>query len=237
MKRPVDGPFRFRGKRPDEYPLPDLNPHMKLHYELVPPVVVAEEAPNFRGRWGDAFPEPDLPVHLEIGPGNGFYLAGMADRHPEFNWVGVEIRYKRVVLVAKKIIAAGVSNARVARYDAWQLDDLFEPGELSGLHINFPDPWKREINAKHRLVNAELVSWAASVLRPGGVVRIKSDHRPNVARFVDAATDHPFSMVSFIDDIGRNGAPWPDDLVTNYQSKFIARGEPIFAAMLTRDDD
>ena len=58
MKRPTDSPFRFRGKRPDEYPLPDLNPHMRLHYELVPPVVVAEEAPGFKGRWGDA-PTPD----------------------------------------------------------------------------------------------------------------------------------------------------------------------------------
>ena len=113
--------------------------------------------------------------------------------------------------------------------------DLFEPGEIAGLHINFPDPWKREINAKHRLVNRELVAWAATALRPGGTVRIKSDHRPNVARFVDAAADHPFSVVDFIDDIEHNGAPWPDDLVTNYQSKFIARGEPIYAAMLTRD--
>ena len=236
MKRSSDGPFRFRGKRPDEYPLPDLNPHMKLHYQMVPPVVVAEEAPGLKGRWGDAFPHPDQPLHLEIGPGNGFYLAGMAQRHPNLNWVGVEIRYKRVVLVAKKIQAASASNARIARYDAWQLDDLFASGELAGIHINFPDPWKREVNAKHRLVNADLVAWAASVLKPGGEVRIKSDHRPNVARFVDAAADHPFSLVGFMDDIQCNGAPWPDDLVTNYQSKFIARDEPIYAAMLRRDD-
>lgn len=235
MKRPVDGPFRFKGKRPEEYPLPNLNPHMKLHYEMVPPVVVAEEAPKFKGRWGEAFEHADQPLNLEIGPGNGFYLSGMATRHPDQNWLGIEIRYKRVVLVAKKINAAGAQNARIARYDAWQLDDLFEPGELSGLHINFPDPWKREINAKHRLVNRDLVAWAAGALKPGGTVRIKSDHRPNVARFVDAAADYPFSVNGFIDDIGRNGTPWPDDLVTNYQSKFIARGEPIYAAMLTRD--
>lgn len=235
MKRSSDNPFRFKGKRPEEYAMPNLNPHMKLHYEMVPPVVVAEEAPKFRGRWGEAFPNPDLPLHLEIGPGNGFYLAGMAGRHPDCNWVGIEIRYKRVVLVARKINAAGVTNARIARYDAWQLDDLFEPGELSGLHINFPDPWKREVNAKHRLVNSALVEWAASAVRPGGEVRLKSDHRPNVGRFVDAAKSHPFTLDAFIDDIQHAGAPWPNDLVTNYQSKFIERGEPVYAAMLHRD--
>jgi len=210
---------------------------MKLHYELVPPVVVAEEAPQFRGQWGSAFSNTDAPLHLEIGPGNGFYLAGMAERHPEFNWLGVEIRFKRVVLVAKKILSAGVENARIARYDAWQLDDLFAPGELGGLHINFPDPWKRDINAKHRLICPELVEWASQALAPGSEVRVKSDHRPNVARFVDAARELPFELVDFRDDIQHHGAPWPDDLVTNYQSKFIKRGEPVYAALLRRADD
>jgi tRNA (guanine-N7-)-methyltransferase len=236
MKRNSDGPFRFRGKKPDEYPLPDLNPHMKLHYELVPPVVVAEEAPKFKGRWGEAYPRKESPLHLEIGPGNGFYLAGMAARHPEFNWLGVEIRFKRVVLVAKKILAADVENARVARYDAWQLDDLFAEGELSGLHINFPDPWKRDINAKHRLICPELVAWSAQALGPGSEVRLKSDHRPNLERFVQAAKDQPFELIDFRDDIEHSGAPWPDDLVTNYQSKFIKRGEPVYAAVLRRVD-
>jgi tRNA (guanine-N7-)-methyltransferase len=236
MNRPTDSPFRFRGKRPEEHHLPDLNPHLKLHYEMVPPVVVAEEAPGFKGRWGEAFPNPELPLHLEIGPGNGFYLAGMATRHPQFNWLGIEIRYKRVVLVARKINAAGALNARIARYDAWQLGDLFGPSELSGLHINFPDPWKREVDAKHRLISPPLVAWAASALRPGGEIRVKSDHRPNVQRFVDGAVGQPISVVDFRDDIEHNGSPWPDDLVTNYQSKFIKRGEPVYAALLRRDD-
>ena len=179
---------------------------------------------------------PGVSVHLEIGPGNGFYLAGMAARHPHLNWLGVEIRFKRVVLVAKKILAADVGNARIARYDAWQLEDLFANGELGGLHINFPDPWKREINAKHRLICPELVAWAARALAPGAEVRLKSDHRPNLERFVDAAKDQPFELVDFRDDIEHNGAPWEDDLVTNYQSKFIKREEPVYAALLRRDD-
>lgn len=235
MNRSSDSPFRFRGKKPDEYTMPNLNPHMRLHYELVPPVVVAEEAPKFKGRWREAFPDSSLPIHLEIGPGNGFYLAGMASRHPEINWLGIEIRFKRVVLVAKKILAAEAENARIARYDAWQLSDLFEPGELSGLHINFPDPWKREINAKHRLICPELVAWAAEALKPGSEIRLKSDHRPNLERFVTGAEGQPISVMDFRDDIASIGAPWSDDLVTNYQSKFDKRGEPIYGALLRRD--
>ena len=57
-----------------------------------------------------------------------------------------------------------------------------------------------------------------------------------MAGFVDGAKDQPISVVDFRDDIEHNGAPWPDDLVTNYQSKFIKRGEPVYAAALRRDD-
>jgi tRNA (guanine-N7-)-methyltransferase len=225
----------FKDTRPEGYKLPDLNPYLKLHREMVPPVVTAEEAPSLRGRWAEAYARP-APLHLEIGPGNGFYLSGMASRHPECNWLGIEIRFKRVVLCARKIIAADVrKNARIARYDAWQLRDLFAPGELAGLHINFPDPWKKDRHEKHRLLGPELAAWAADALASGAELRVKSDHRPNLERMAAAAAAHPFTELDWSEDVGRDGAPWPDDLQTNYQSKFDKRDEPTYALLLRRD--
>jgi len=225
---------RFRDKRPEEYKRPNLNPYLKLHREMGPPIITAEDAPGFRGRWADAFGR-DAPLHLEIGPGNGFYLSGMAARHPDCNWLGIEIRFKRVVLCARKILAAEVDgHARIARYDAWQLEDLFAPGDLSGLHINFPDPWKKDRHEKHRLLGPELAAWAAGALRPGSDIRVKSDHRPNLERMATACARHPFSEIGWSEDVDRDGAPWPDDLTTNYQSKFDAREEPTYALLLRR---
>jgi len=225
----------FKDKAPEDYKLPDLNPYLKMHREMGPPVVTAEEAPELRGRWSEAYGR-EAPLHLEIGPGNGFYLSGMALRHPQCNWLGVEIRFKRVVLCAKKIIAAGVQDtARIARYDAWQLGDLFAPGELAGLHINFPDPWKKDRHEKHRLLGPELAEWAVEALAPGAHVRVKSDHRPNLERMAAACAPHAFSELAWSEDVGRDGAPWEDDLTTNYQSKFDKRGEPTYALLLQRD--
>ena len=65
-------------------------------------------------------------------------------------------------------------------------------------------------------------------------MRLKSDHRPNLERFVKGAEGLPFEVIDFRDDVAVNGTPWPDDLVTNYQSKFIERDEPVYAAMLRR---
>jgi tRNA G46 methylase TrmB len=80
-----------------------------------------------------------------------------------------------------------------------------------------------------------LVEWASRALQPGGEIRLKSDHRPNLQRFVDAIEGVPISLVDFREDIAVAGTPWPDDLITNYQSKFDRRGEPVYAALLRRD--
>ncbi|MBW2257600.1 MAG: hypothetical protein JRI25_23800, partial [Deltaproteobacteria bacterium] len=154
---------------------------MRSHRTFGLPLIPASEAWPWRGRWGEHFGR-DVALHVEIGPGNGFFLAEMARRHPEWSWIGVELRYKRTVLCAKKLLGVGVTNARVVRYHAAYLDDLFEPGALSGLYLNHPDPWPKERHEKNRLVSRWFLEDVARLLRPGGWLRVKSDFRPNVDR-------------------------------------------------------
>jgi tRNA (guanine-N7-)-methyltransferase len=222
----------------DAYGMPDLNPYLKLHRDYGPPVVTAAEAVARRSDWSAAFGR-SAPLHLEVGPGNGFFLSGMARMHPEWNWLGVEIRFKRVILCAKKIRALGVENARVARYDAFLLDDLIAPGTLDGLYVHHPDPWSRERDEKHRLIGPHFLSWAAAALRPGARFRVKTDHLPHVERLLavlDALPGAPFRVLGRSDDIVRDGTPWPlaDDVETNYQRKFRQRGLPVYAVWMER---
>lgn len=207
---------------------------MKLHREIGPPVITAEEAPTFRGSWEAAFGR-EAPLHVEVGSGNGFFLSGMAALHPEWSWLGVEIRFKRVVLCARKIQVAGVGNARIARYDAWCLRDLLLPGSVAGLYVNHPDPWPKERQADKRLLGPEFAGWAAEALRPGASFRLKTDHGPNVELLLASVEGLPFEVLGRTADIRATGAPWgEDDVITNYQRKFYLRGLPVHALWLRR---
>jgi tRNA (guanine-N7-)-methyltransferase len=232
----MSGNRGFTDKRPEEYRRPDINPYLRLHREFGLPVLVGEDAPGFKGHWRDAFAGRDAPLHLEIGSGNGFFLAGMAKRHPDRNWLGLEIRFKRVVLCAKKLVAAGVSNARIGRYDAWHLSDLFEDGALAGLYTNHPDPWPKERHEKKRLIGPVFARWAAGALAPGARWRLKTDHPINVQGMLSAIEGLPFRLVGRSNDVQHDGPPWPadDDIVTNYQRKFYVKDEPIYAVEVER---
>ncbi len=213
-----------------------FNPYVDRIQEEGDLILLGEQAQALRGRWGDgAFPTPG-PVHLEIGPGNGFFLCDMAGLHPEKRFVGVEIRYKRCWLCARKLRVAGRTNVRVVHHHAGFLPDLFAPEELSGIYINHPDPWPKEKQHKHRLLNREFARIATSLLKPSGEVRIKSDFAPYLPVIREAFAEAPGMVeVAYTADVNRRDDPLAvGDVLTNYQRKFIARGHPVFLLVLKK---
>ncbi|MCB9682053.1 MAG: tRNA (guanosine(46)-N7)-methyltransferase TrmB [Alphaproteobacteria bacterium] len=237
-----DGRPRYRDRRPEELRRGDVNPYTTSHRDFGPVLLPADEAWRRRGAWDAEFGRPG-PLHVEIGSGNGFFLTELARRHPDWNLVGLEIRYKRTVLLARKLAAAGVTNARSVRYHAAFLDDLFEPGSLDGLYVNHPDPWPKERHEKNRLISRWFLEDVVSLLRPGGWLRLKSDHRPNVDRVLELLDRGPegeplprlpLEVIGRSEDVTTGPAPWPDDIETNYQRKFRLRGLPVYAVEVRR---
>ena len=234
---------RFVDRLPEDFTRPDINPFLVAHREFGRPLLPASDAWPYRGRWAEAFGR-EAPLHVEIGSGNGFFLAELARRHPEWNVLGIEIRYKRTVMCAKKIVAADVSNALITRYDAWYLDDLFEDGSLAGLYVNHPDPWPKDRHEKNRLISRWFLEESCRLLADGGWLRVKSDFEDNVGRIprlLDADGDGeplprlPLQITGRSEDVIEGPAPWEADIETNYQSKFRKKGLPVYAIELVRE--
>ena len=110
-----------------------------------------------------------------------------------------------------------------------ELDDLFSPGSVAGLYVNHPDPWPKARHEGNRLISRWFLEDAAKILAPNGRLRIKSDYADNINRIPrllesddqgNPKTKLPFTIVGRSDHIQRDGAPWPNDIRTNYQRKF-----------------
>lgn len=224
---------RFDDKLPEEFSRPEINPYVAAHREFGEEVLAATDGKAWRGRWHELFGR-EAPLHLEVGSGNGFYLSGMAELHPEADWVGIEIRFKRVVLVGKKLRVAGLHNARIIRFDARAIDQLFLPGSLAGVHVNHPDPWERESKRHHRLIDRAFLTLVTGLCAPGAEFRLRTDFGPHVKALLKAAEGLPWEVVGTTTDVDATGPLWPDDVVTNYQRKARERGAPVHAALLRR---
>ena len=91
------------------------------------------------------------PLHLEIGCGKGAFVCQMAARHPEIDFVAVEVVRNVIVMAMEKAVAAGLTNVRFISCDARMLEEIFAPGEVDRVYLNFSDPWPKTRQHKRRL--------------------------------------------------------------------------------------
>ena len=113
--------------------------------------------------------------HLEIGFGMGEALLEMARKHPENNYLGVDVYLPGVGQLLMGIREMGITNIRIDRRDAMEVLALLPAGSLARVSLFFPDPWPKQRHQKRRLVQAPFVEKLRRVLEPGGHFHTATD--------------------------------------------------------------
>lgn len=116
------------------------------------------------------------PLVIEIGTGNGAFLAAEAERRPEFNYLGIEISREFFFKLKKRIARHRLPYAKCMFADAHEaLAGALTPGSVARVVSNFSDPWPKRRHRERRVFRAGLTPLLERVLRPGGEVVFKSD--------------------------------------------------------------
>lgn len=208
----------------------ERNPYIEIVEGLSERIVSAEQALTLKGRWQSRFPQ-DAPLYLELGSGYGHFLAELAPRHPERNYLGIELKFKRLFKAQEKV--QGLHNVQYLRFNVLLLEHIFVPGEIAGVYINFPDPWPKKDQIKKRMVSPSLVQALEHLLAPGAKVFLKSDWEPNRTWFVDCFAGSGFSQTDYIPAL----SDWnrsEHNVETSYERRFRREGLPCFFFEYTR---
>lgn len=164
------------------------------------------------------------PFALEIGCGTGHFLARMAARHPDWNFLGVEISLKYARISAAKIERDGLANARVLNADSRDVvRNVIPAGSVDAAFILFSDPWFKKRHHKRRLFEPEYAAALARALRSGAPLHIKTDVTEYHEQIVEAFAAAP----QFVRIASSPPGPAWDGIVTNYERKALAAGRPI----------
>jgi tRNA (guanine-N7-)-methyltransferase len=173
------------------------------------------------------FPQ-SLPLEVDLGSGDGTFVAQYAQRHPERNFIAVERLLGRLRKIDRKGLRAGLTNLRPVRIEAsYLLEYLLPPESVSALHVYFPDPWPKRKQRKHRLVNARFTELVSRVLTPGGAVYLRTDNQDYFAQMTAVFAANP--------DFAE--AETPDDLIammTDFEKEFRDRGIAAFRVAYQR---
>lgn len=130
---------------------------------------------SLKGCWKQRFFKNDKPLVLELGCGKGEYTVAMAKRFPSKNFIGIDIKGARLWYGAKEVEQAELKNAAFLRTQVELVDFCFAENEVDEIWITFPDPQIKYKRAKHRLTNPDFLDKYRKILKPEGIVHLKTD--------------------------------------------------------------
>lgn len=136
---------------------------------------VFQDSLNFKGNWRKDFFKNENPVVLELGCGKGEYTLDLARRNPDKNFIGIDIKGARYWRGAKTALEEGLSNVIFLRIHIEMIENVFAEDEVDEIWITFPDPQIKYRRTKHRLTNQEFLEKYSKILKPEGVVHLKTD--------------------------------------------------------------
>ena len=136
---------------------------------------VVENSFRYKGNWGKDFFENDNPIVLELGCGKGEYSVNLAQVFPDKNFIGIDIKGARFWRGAKTALEEGLANVAFIRSQIELIDGLFAENEVDEIWITFPDPQIKYKRTKHRLTNSSFLQKYKFILKPEGVVNLKTD--------------------------------------------------------------
>lgn len=152
------------------------NPYNDRLADFADFVLRDHEAEVHKGKWNQDVFKKDGELYLEIGTGAGHFMIDYCHDHPTHNFVGLDYRFKRSFMLAKKLASIENKNFRYLRAKGERIEFMFNEGELDGIFYFFPDPWPKTRHNKKRLLQKPFLESAYKTLKAGGILFIKTDH-------------------------------------------------------------
>jgi tRNA (guanine-N7-)-methyltransferase len=163
---------------------------------------------------------------VDLGCGRGEFLLGLAEKDPEGCYLGVEVSFKRVLKLARRLARSGAGNVRLVQATAQRVvAECLPEGSVDCFWVNFPDPWPKKRHRRRRLLQPNFVRALVRCLAPGGLLHVATDHA-DYAEQVDQvlAAEPGLSNENAPDRFRREAG---DRAPTAYELEWRAEGRPL----------
>ena len=175
------------------------------------------------GHWREAYFHNDHPIVLELGCGRGEYTVGLAEKYPQKNFIGVDIKGARMWAGAKQAIEKELTNVAFLRTQIEFITEFFAADEIDEIWITFCDPQMKK--ATKRLTSTYFMQRYQLIVNPGGLIHLKTDSPFLYTYTVEMLRLNPYPVLANTDDLYAADL-YPDAraLQTHYEKQWLDRG-------------
>lgn len=201
---------------------------LKRFNEIATFANVFELEPAHKGLWGANYFKNDHPIVLELGCGRGEYTVNLAEKYPNKNFIGIDIKGARIWRGAKTAIENNLQNVAFLRIEIESILDHFSAAEISEIWITFPDPQPQISRVRKRLTSDRFLGYYQNMLKTNGIVHLKTDSDALFDYTRTLIQEKAFQVQAATTDLYND--EMLDELLkiqTTYEKKYIAIGKNI----------
>ena len=184
-----------------------------------------------RGRWRELMPGA-AELRVELGCGKGGFTTKTAASEPGVLLIAVEKVPDAMVVAMERAKNDDLKNVWFVDGDAALLPDMFAPGEIDRLYINFCDPWPKSNQKRRRLTHGNFLKCYRQVLPMGGQIHFKTDNDKLFHWSVEEIPQYGFALSEVTRDLHADG---PVGIMTDYEAKFYELGKNINRCVATME--
>ncbi|MCQ2180788.1 MAG: tRNA (guanosine(46)-N7)-methyltransferase TrmB [Bacteroidales bacterium] len=181
-----------------------------------------------KGHWNERFfpaGDPDRDIVLELGCGKGEYTIDLANRYPDGNYIGVDIKGARLWKGAKYATEHNMPNVAFLRTRIEFISAYFAPSEVSEIWLTFSDPQPKSPNS--RLTSPVFLDRYRKFLKPGGTIHLKTDSVLLHEYTKEVCAGLGLKVTVCTDDLYGSDTPVPEgvrEVQTFYEKMFLEKG-------------
>lgn len=204
-------------------PKKNYNPYMERMRNYPFYIQWDKESMNSKkGSWNNFF-ENENEIYLEIGSGQGNFTVGNAMKYKDKNFIGIELKFKRLCMSAVKAEKRSLKNITFIRRWGQEIPEFIGEGEISGMYINFPDPW--DGNEKNRIISQELFNGSLSkILKKNGKLFFKTDHDGYYSDVLALMPGIEGFKITYSSDDLHNDERGKENIKTEFEELFTRKG-------------
>ena len=184
---------------------------------------------KLKGKWNSEFFKNDNPIVIELGCGKGEYSVGLAEKFPDKNFIGIDIKGARIWRGSKTALEKKLTNVTFIRTEIELTKSFFNNDEISEIWLPFPDPHVKRRRTKKRLTSSRFLNLYKQFLKPNGIIHLKTDNTVLYEYTLKIINKNNLDIIKSTNDL--YNSEFADDILsikTFYEQQFLDEGKNIY---------